>query len=297
MKVLVVDDNKLMRKMLSESLVGLGHEVIEATNGLEGLQLHSLHQFPLIITDWEMPGLNGLEMISRIRGIETTTYTYIILVTARDGHSEMIRGIAVGADEYITKPFSKDELSVRVRAAERIIQLQQRLERMLGMDASTGLNNIRGMLQNLSERAPADLSAAPSVAVLQVSLDPFMGVTETFDSLRMQAVIEAASVFVRKLVRKTDEVSRAGPEEFAVAAPGVTFEEAFALAERIRATFASGPLKLGSRDTAEVTVTVGVALAPSAAAKDIEAAMDSTGEAVSVGLKQGGNCVRVVRGR
>lgn len=295
MKVLVVDDNRLMRKMLSESLLEMGHEVVEASNGLEGLQLHALHHFPLIITDWEMPELNGLEMISKVRELETTTYTYIILVTARDGHKEMIRGIAVGADEYITKPFSKDELSVRVRASERIIQLQKRLERMLGVDASTGMNNIRGMLQNLSQRAPANILESPAIAILQIGLDPFMGVTETFDSLRLQAVIGATSTYLKKCVRKTDEISRAGPEDFVVAAPGLDLGEGASLADRIRCAFARKPLKLPDGDSIDITVSVGVAMAESGAENHLDAAMNMAGEAVEVGQREGGNRVKVVK--
>ncbi len=124
MKVLVVDDENVSRITLKVFSSKLGHDVFAAENGREAYRIWEEERPEIVITDWEMPEMNGLELCSRIRSGIEGAYTYIILVTGRDNIADVVEGMEAGADDYITKPFNKDELSVRIKAGERIIRLQ-----------------------------------------------------------------------------------------------------------------------------------------------------------------------------
>jgi putative two-component system response regulator len=124
MKVLVVDDEQVSLTTLKIFVTKLGHHVLTARNGKEALRHWEEERPEIVITDWEMPEMNGLELCSRIRSGIEENYTYIILVTGRDNIKDVVEGMEAGADDYITKPFNKDELSVRIKAGERILRLQ-----------------------------------------------------------------------------------------------------------------------------------------------------------------------------
>jgi PleD family two-component response regulator len=139
-----------------------GHEVVEADGG-ESAWVHYQHEpARLIITDWMMPGMNGLDLIGHIRGVqEQAGFSYIILLTAMSGKAQVVRGLQAGADDYLTKPYDLDELEARVKIAERILDLQEKLttsrrqmEVLAMQDTLTGLLNRRA----IHDRALAELN-------------------------------------------------------------------------------------------------------------------------------------------
>ena len=123
MKTLIADDDAIIRLLLSSTLTKLGHEVQEATNGREAWEAWHDGEFPLIISDWMMPGLDGLEFCQRIRAERRANYAYVILLTSRSGKTDYLEAMTAGADDFITKPFEKDAFAARVRVAERILGL------------------------------------------------------------------------------------------------------------------------------------------------------------------------------
>ncbi len=126
MKILIADDEIASLKTLEVFTRKLGHDVILARNGGEAYEIWQQENPPLVITDWEMPGMSGLELCAAIRSRETEDYTYIILVTGKDDVRDVVAGMRAGADDYITKPFNRDELDVRIRAGIRIIDFQSK---------------------------------------------------------------------------------------------------------------------------------------------------------------------------
>jgi sigma-B regulation protein RsbU (phosphoserine phosphatase) len=127
MKILVIEDDLVTNRMLGKNLTDLGFDVIAAFNGLQGWETYCREDIHIVITDWMMPEMNGLEVLKKIRERDEKSFCYIILLTAKNNTNDVIEGIASGADEYIIKPFDKEELAVRVRAAQRIVELQQEL--------------------------------------------------------------------------------------------------------------------------------------------------------------------------
>ena len=127
MRVLLAEDDALSRLMLQRDLSKLGYQVSVAGNGREAWDQFAAHRFPLVITDWMMPEMNGLDLIRRIRASPSDEYAYVILLTSRSEHVDLIDGMDAGADDFITKPFQSDELRVRLRAGRRVVDLEHAL--------------------------------------------------------------------------------------------------------------------------------------------------------------------------
>jgi DNA-binding response OmpR family regulator len=127
MKVLIADDDPVSRKLLQSYLQKWGCEVTSAQDGAEAWSCFQRDEFPVVITDWMMPELDGLELVRRIRSGPRSRYVYLILLTAKGQKEDLVEGMDAGADDFLTKPFDRDELRVRLRAGERIVALEQQL--------------------------------------------------------------------------------------------------------------------------------------------------------------------------
>ena len=164
MKILIVEDEQFSRTMLCGYVKKLGHQVFEAVDGDEAWRILQSEDIPLVITDWVMPGTDGLTLIQKIRTTVHRCYVYIILVTAKTEKRDVVEGIMAGADDFLTKPYDVDELRVRVRAGERIVQLEERL-----IARNVELEAARKKLEESHDRMKRDLAAA---AKIQQSLLP-----------------------------------------------------------------------------------------------------------------------------
>ena len=133
MKILVVEDDTDSRETLGALLELDGHQVVSAKNGSEGWQAFESGPFRVVISDWLMPEMDGLELCRRIRAAERPSYSYVILVSALKGKASYLQGMAAGADDFISKPYDPDELKTRLIVAERIIGVQDRVKRLEGI--------------------------------------------------------------------------------------------------------------------------------------------------------------------
>ena len=126
-RVLVVDDSRLQRRILSASLQRWGFEVFEAASGDEALALCAEHAPDLVMSDWMMPGLSGLEFCRAFRQMPRDTYGYFILLTSKSDKTEVALGLDAGADDFLTKPVNAAELRARIAAGARILQMEREL--------------------------------------------------------------------------------------------------------------------------------------------------------------------------
>jgi len=126
MQVLVVDDDEVALEMLNAMLERAGYEVVRAADGHEALNILRDTRCRLVITDWEMPGMNGLDLCRAIRREPLSRYVFTILLTSHDTHEKAAEGLSAGADDYVFKPFHPGELLLRVRTGERILSLETR---------------------------------------------------------------------------------------------------------------------------------------------------------------------------
>jgi phosphoserine phosphatase RsbU/P len=153
--VLVVDDSRAQRRVLALPLARWGYDVTEAASGVDALALCSASPFDIIISDWMMPGLTGVEFCLKIRALPSEVYSYFILLTSKSETAEVTSGLEAGADDFLTKPFNADELRARLRAGERIVGMQRQLVQKNAM-----IRSALDEIQNLYDSLDRDLQEA-----------------------------------------------------------------------------------------------------------------------------------------
>jgi two-component system, cell cycle response regulator len=267
-KLLVVDDDPDSRRLLSISLGWAGHQIVEAESGDDAWQQFLRERHRLVITDWMMPGVDGLELISRIRANEADGYTYIIMLTALREKPQVISGLEAGADDYLTKPFDPEELAARVNIGGRILKLQESLmvsrkqmETLAMHDTLTGLLNRRA----IHDRALAELNrlrrgtAQAPLSVIMLDIDHFKAINDTYGHEAGDKALRVVAELLGRQLRSYDGLGRWGGEEFLMLLPGTGLDEARAVAERIRANVASAEPALSDGTLVPLSVSLGVA--------------------------------------
>jgi len=127
MRILIAEDERITRATLVRHLEGWGHSVTATENGEKAWEHFKAGGFDIVVTDWEMPLLSGLELVKRIRESAAATYVYVLMLTSRSDKSDIVSGIEAGADDFVSKPFDREELRVRLLAGERIVRLERAL--------------------------------------------------------------------------------------------------------------------------------------------------------------------------
>ena len=264
-KILAVDDSAIYRKLVEQSLSAEGCTLLFAKNGREALDLFAKHQPALIITDCNMPDMEGLELCKRIRGDFPDRYCYLILLTSNSGKDKIVEGLRAGADDYLTKPFHSGELVARVEVGRRFVELHRqiqaknrRLEEMALTDALTGLPNRRA----IDVWAPRELSAAARhdfhFWAVMADLDFFKKVNDIYGHDAGDTALKAFAQILTAQTRESDMCARLGGEEFLVMMTHADKEGAKTAVERIRKQFEGTKLAFGNR-TMTATASFGIA--------------------------------------
>jgi two-component system cell cycle response regulator len=239
---LIVEDNLLMRRILEGHLIEMGHTVVAVENGQQALEMLEKQYFPLVITDWVMPEMDGLELCRTIRENNYKGYVYIILLTGQDKKEDLISGLSAGADEYLVKPVNRPELEVRLKTAGRILELQNSLKRsyeeiklLSTKDPLTKLFN-RGYLD---ERLPQEVKRTfrfeRPLSIALFDLDHFKSINDTYGHPAGDRVLQDCAYCVQRSVRgEIDWLARYGGEEFVIVLPETNLAGAMACAERLR---------------------------------------------------------------
>ncbi len=128
MRILIAEDERITRRKLQRQLEQMGHQVIAASDGREAWQRFQADPCSIVICDWEMPEMDGLELVRRIRATDRSGYVFIVMLTGKSDKQDVVTGMEAGADDFISKPFDRNELRARLRAGERILDLEQSLE-------------------------------------------------------------------------------------------------------------------------------------------------------------------------
>lgn len=127
MRILVADDDRLNREILSRQLAALDHEVVSCADGREAWEIIVSGDISLVVTDWVMPEMDGIELCRKIRDTHLNRYIYTIILTSREEKKDLIQGMAAGADDFLVKPVNRDVLRACIRAGERFLALEHRL--------------------------------------------------------------------------------------------------------------------------------------------------------------------------
>ena len=245
MRILLVEDEEATAALLRGTLEAMGHEVVVEVDGLRAWNRIRDHHTPLVLSDWMMPHLDGPALCRRIRGLVDTSYTYIILLTAREGRADRMEGLRAGADDFLVKPVNAEELSVRLEIARRILSVQDRLERqnarlveLASTDELTGLANRREFRRSLeSNFALANRQGLP-LSLIIFDVDHFKSYNDEFGHPAGDVTLRAMGDTMRANCRDHEPAARYGGEEFALVLFGSDRETARGTAERLRSAIA-----------------------------------------------------------
>jgi diguanylate cyclase (GGDEF)-like protein len=262
--VLLVDDDRFMRTVLCQTLQDAGYRVSQAANGKEALELCSTSYFPIILTDWVMPEMDGIAFCRAFREKTAESYTYLILLTSQEGNEKLIAGLEAGADEYLTKPVNEAELMVRLKTARRILDLESSLQKSLEEikqlsihDPLTGAFN-RGYLD---QHLPNELRRADrymrEFSLIMMDLDHFKRINDTWGHQAGDAVLQHCTKIIAGTIRhEVDWVARYGGEEFILVLPETDQAGCSVVAERLRSLIAATPCPFKT-ESIQVTASFG----------------------------------------
>jgi len=238
-KILVVDDDPAVRTILSKRLKAVGYEVHLGADGREGLHQARRIIPDIIICDWMMPVMDGLEMLREVKEDEDLRSCYFILLTARGELESKVDALERGADEYLVKPVHERELLARVKAALRIADYQKKLSRLATTDALTGLVNRRKFEELLREETTRAHRYKRPLSLLVIDVNDFKKVNDRYGHARGDRILQGVAEMIRAGVRTTDIPARIGGDEFAVILPEIDSSSAATVAGRLRAAAAS----------------------------------------------------------
>jgi diguanylate cyclase (GGDEF)-like protein len=278
-RILIADDSELSLRALDYLLRQCGYTVQVTHDGNEALDALLQPDAPHIaILDWMMPGMDGVEVCRRLRKRKEGRYVYLILVTVRDEAEDLVTGFDAGADDYITKPFSEQELSARLRAGQRIVDLQsallqaqEQLREQATHDALTGLWNRGAIMQMLNREISRSARRKTPLSIVMGDIDHFKLVNDTHGHLAGDAVLREVARRANDVARGYDSVGRYGGEEFLFVLPHCDSAGVSLVAERMRQRIAEAPAAIGDGATIPITMSLGVATSREGTALDSSA--------------------------
>jgi diguanylate cyclase (GGDEF)-like protein len=262
-RILLADDDEVSRHILKATLSRWGFDVVTAVDGEQAWQILEGADTPrLAILDWMMPGMDGVDVCRKVREQLTGPYIYMLLLTSKREKEDIVSGMAAGADDYVSKPFDPQELRMRLKAGERIIDLQekllqaqQELHYMATHDNLSGLQNRYAILEALRRELSRARREGREVGIILADIDHFKRINDSLGHLAGDAVLREVAARLRKHVRPYDYVGRYGGEEFLVVLPECPLRATRGAAERMQMAVFQEPVAL-----AEGPVTVPISL-------------------------------------
>jgi len=280
LRILLVDDDRAVLFLLKTLLENAGHIVTTARNGVEALSLLEKSMPQLIITDWIMPGMDGIEFCKALRQNPAWRNIYVFIMTAQESTDRLVEAFEAGANDYMTKPVNPKVLGARLRAGQRVVHLQeelefdrrqlhkfadelaasnQRLQQLALTDVLTGLPNRRFANEHLERQwALADRGGRPLSCML-VDIDHFKQINDTYGHKMGDDALKQVAYALRGATRTEDVVCRFGGEEFLLICPDATADQAYQYAERLRQHVATNCARGVGGQTFHLTISIGVA--------------------------------------
>ncbi len=250
-RIVLAEDDKPSRILLARQLGNAGYEVAACEHGREALEVIRRLNSCVVVADWSMPVMDGLELCRVVRALcneGVLGFVYYILLTAHSEKEQIVAGLEAGADDYLTKPYHRQELLARLRAGERIYRLQtellerqaeltklnERLEHLANTDTLTGLANRRHLFERFAEAWAMVQRKDQPLGCIMFDIDKFKSVNDTYGHAAGDFVLKQVARVCRDCLRPYDILGRFGGEEFCIASPQNDADGTAALAERIR---------------------------------------------------------------
>jgi diguanylate cyclase (GGDEF)-like protein len=279
LRLLIVENDPALRRVLENTMGEAGHTVFTASDGKEGLELALGLRPQLIITEWAMPEMDGISFCKVLRQTKAGRRVYVLILSDSDDDRKLIEAFEAGADDYIVKPFDPMVLGARLRAGQRVIQLQdeieldrqdirriatelavsnRRLQQVALTDPLTGVPNRRFAMERLDQEWAAANRSGHPLSCLVIDVDHFKQVNDTYGHDIGDEVLKLTAETLKRFSRVQDTVSRVGGEEFLVICPDTDATAAHQCADRLRKAVAAAPMDAGGF-TIQVTISIGVA--------------------------------------
>ncbi len=264
MKILIAEDDIQQAHLLGALLLSWDYDPLIVHDGRVALEVLQAPDAPrLVLLDWGLPGLDGIEICQQLRNDASRPYTYVVLLTGRGGRQEKLEALEAGADDFLAKPADIAELDARLNAGRRIVSLQEqllavqaRLEEQATRDSLTGVWNRAAILDILErELSRAGREKSP-VAVLLADLDHFKQINDTHGHLAGDRVLHLAARRMQAELRPYDALGRYGGEEFLVVLPGCDERATLGLADRLRGAVTRESIDVEDRRVV-VTISLG----------------------------------------
>jgi len=268
-KIVVAGDSPVYRELVRQALVEKGYGVKVAANGRQAVELVSDFRPGVLVTDWEMPDLSGLELSNIVRQ-NPSSFVYIILLTANSNKDQVVEGLQSGADDYLTKPFHPGELVARVAVGLRMAELTQEiqsknklLEELSLTDSLTGMPNRRAFEQWTTRELESALRHEFGFWIVMADLDRFKSINDNHGHAAGDEVLKRFSAVMRGNTRASNMCARFGGEEFVMALSHLDASGVGIAVERVRSAFAVERLSFAPE--LSMTASFGVAgLSPGA---------------------------------
>jgi diguanylate cyclase (GGDEF)-like protein len=297
--IMIIDDSANQREAIVQALstLPLCDQYREAQDGMEGFK--SLLNAPadLIICDLEMPYLDGFKFVSMIKSQEKLRNIPIIILTGKEDSDSKIKGLELGANDYVTKPFIPGELVARVKAQLHIKNLQDELEKsnelltnLANTDFQTGLYNKRYLMKTLNGELNRAARNHSCFSLIFLDIDFFKKVNDTYGHQRGDEVLTAVARTLLQCLRNYSTAARYGGEEFAIILSGTQLTGAIVVAERLREAIQALSFAPPMGDL-KITGSFGIAAYPSAQVKDIDSLLKQADDALYSAKQKGRNRV------
>lgn len=291
----MVDDDRTMLNALVDMVRELGHEPLPAATWSEAIRLYREHKPDVVLLDVMMPTIDGYKLAGVVKS-SAETFVPVILITAFGDVASKRRGLASGADDFLTKPVAPWELEIRLasmlrvkRLTDELKQLSTRLQELAVTDELTGLRNRRSFNETLEREWARHRRYHHSLAVLVMDIDHFKAVNDTHGHAVGDAALKVMTASLRASTRETDTTARYGGEEFIVLAPETKGQDARLVGERIRQRVAAD--SEASEGVPKFTVSIGIATTESVTAATAEDLVRLADEALYEAKRTGRNRV------
>jgi two-component system, cell cycle response regulator len=296
--VLLVEDNDKDVRLFTAHLTGQPYRIKHIRTGEEAVYMCHKEKVDLILLDVLLPGMNGFDVCQQLKENDKTRNIQVLIATSLSDLESKIKGIELGADDFLIKPIHKDELTVRVRALLRKKSYMDRLSTKYETalyaaitDKLTGLYNQAYFKHYLNFEIKRCNRQNQTLALLLIDIDDFKLVNDTFGHLAGDQLLEDLAEIIKKNIREIDLAVRYGGEAFAIVLPYVDKPHTQGVAERIRAVISAQKFRDTSNETDKaVTVSMGIAIYPEHA-KTVRDLINNADKALYCAKKEGKNRV------
>ena len=301
--VLIADDHESTLEHLGEVLDEWGYKVLTVEDGDQAWDILQQEDAPrMAILDRRMPGMDGLEIVRRVREQSQEPYIYILLLTVYDQEKHLVAGLNAGADDYIVKPFRVHELQARLEAGQRILEIQEqlintrdKLHSQATTDAVTGLWNRSAIMEILRRELSRGKRRDDPVGLAILDLDDFKRINDSHGHQAGDVVLLECGQRMRNCVRTYDATGRYGGDEFLSVHPSCNVEDSVMLGERLRREIAKETVMLGEAPI-WVTASAGVVSSETFPEADADELIHLADEALYVAKRGGRNRIEIASG-